>query len=352
MNRNLVLLILAILLTGSFALSINFHIVKASGTIYIRAEGSVDPPTAPIASVDNVTYVLTANINDSVVVQRDNIVVDGTGYTVQGVGGGNGISIDGRDNVTIKHVTVRAFSIGILLTGASNTNALDNEITDNSEGVKVTNSFNANISQNDVTANNGNGIDLYQSFNSDINANNVTANSGLGIWLLNSSSNFLSDNNVANNVGGVYLLFSPNNTLSDNTMGDSKHNFGVYGTDLSAYMQSVDTSNVVDSKPVYYFVNKSDVMISPESHPEIGYLGFVNCLNVSVQGFDLTNNVHGLLLAYTNDSKVIGNNLANNSAGILLWSSYTNMLTENSLTNNDIGISTYYSNNNRISTIL
>ena len=131
-------------------------------------------------------------------------------------------------------------------------------------------------------------------------------------------------------------------------MGENKHNFGVYGTDLNMFAQSVDTSNVVDGKPVYYFVNQSDMMISTDSHAEVGYLGFVNCTNVTVKGLDLTNNVQGLLLAYTNESKIIGNNPANNSAGIYLWASSNNTLSDNNLTNNDIGIATYYSDNNSI----
>lgn len=39
-------------------------------TIYIRADGSVDPPAAPISSVDNVTYTFTDNIYDNIVVER------------------------------------------------------------------------------------------------------------------------------------------------------------------------------------------------------------------------------------------------------------------------------------------
>ncbi|MEM4704408.1 MAG: hypothetical protein QXJ02_04995 [Candidatus Bathyarchaeia archaeon] len=34
----------------------------ASGTIYIRLDGSIEPPTANIATTDNVTYVFTGNL--------------------------------------------------------------------------------------------------------------------------------------------------------------------------------------------------------------------------------------------------------------------------------------------------
>jgi hypothetical protein len=63
---------------GSLLLVFNITPVKAeSGTIYIRADGSIDPPTAPISTVDNITYTPTDNIiNESITIQRDNILVD------------------------------------------------------------------------------------------------------------------------------------------------------------------------------------------------------------------------------------------------------------------------------------
>jgi len=49
-------IIVTLLLTGMLTLTFNIQPAKASGTIYIRADGSVEPDTAPISSVDNVTY--------------------------------------------------------------------------------------------------------------------------------------------------------------------------------------------------------------------------------------------------------------------------------------------------------
>ena len=41
-------IVLILLLTGMFALAFDIQLAKAIGTIYIKADGSVDPPTAPI----------------------------------------------------------------------------------------------------------------------------------------------------------------------------------------------------------------------------------------------------------------------------------------------------------------
>jgi len=114
-------MMLTMFLIGMLALVFNIQPVKASGTIYIRADGSVDPPTANITRVDNVTYAFTDNINDSIVVERDSIVVDGAGYILQGWGGGTGISLLGRCNVTIKNMEIKEFSLsGIWLLYSSN----------------------------------------------------------------------------------------------------------------------------------------------------------------------------------------------------------------------------------------
>ncbi len=51
---------------------------QEQGFIYIRADGSIDPPTAPISTVDNITYTFTGDMfSDSIVIERDNIIVEG-----------------------------------------------------------------------------------------------------------------------------------------------------------------------------------------------------------------------------------------------------------------------------------
>jgi hypothetical protein len=80
-------LILILLLVSVLVVVFYAKPVKAeSGTIYIRADGSIEPSTASISTIDNVTYTFTGNIYGSIVVERNNTVIDGAGYTVQGEG--------------------------------------------------------------------------------------------------------------------------------------------------------------------------------------------------------------------------------------------------------------------------
>lgn len=80
--------LLALLVLGAFTSSFPIQPVKANGTIYIRADGSIDPPSAPISTVDKVTYTLTGNITSySAVAQSFSFVDTGQrlGQIINGV---------------------------------------------------------------------------------------------------------------------------------------------------------------------------------------------------------------------------------------------------------------------------
>ena len=75
MRRKLVFTMSLILVLMGM-LSVTFRVQKVEATIYIEADGSINPPTANITTADDVTYTFTGDVNDTIVVERDNIVVD------------------------------------------------------------------------------------------------------------------------------------------------------------------------------------------------------------------------------------------------------------------------------------
>jgi hypothetical protein len=96
-----------LLITSMLTFALNIQPVEAIETVYIRADGSIDPPTAPISTVDNITYTFTGDINNSIVIERNDTIVDGADCRLQGEGevwGVTGISLQGRSNVTIKNM--------------------------------------------------------------------------------------------------------------------------------------------------------------------------------------------------------------------------------------------------------
>ena len=212
---------LTLLLVGMLTLAFNIEPVKASGTIYIKADGSVDPSTAPISRLDNVIYTFTDNITDSIVVEIDNIVVDGAGYTLQGThphppGGETGINVTERNNVTIKNLEIKAFKFGIYLWHSEGHSIMGNNITANTyDGISLDGSSYCSISGNTIT-NNNNGILFDTSSYNTISENTIT-NSDSGIWLEASSYNAISGNIITNTTfEGIYLSDSSNCSISGN----------------------------------------------------------------------------------------------------------------------------------------
>ena len=86
MKRVGLVVILAFLLLFTVFSVWNVALIRGADFITINADGSVSG-TTKIANAGNVTYTFTDNINGSILVQRNNIVLDGAGYTLQGGGG-------------------------------------------------------------------------------------------------------------------------------------------------------------------------------------------------------------------------------------------------------------------------
>jgi len=228
-------------------LSVAFEVkrIKATETIYIMANGSVYPSTANITSIDNVTYTFTTNIYDKVVVERDNIVVDGAGYILQGPGNGTGIRLLGISNVTIKNVEIKDFFNGISISYSSNITVHENNITNNWNGIELRYSLNNTIYRNNVTINEY-GIWLNASSNNSIIGNNITNNDWDGIRIrMFSNNNTISGNNITKNQYGINLTHSSNNnTISGNNItGNSK--YGIYLTGTSN--NTIYHNNFVDN---------------------------------------------------------------------------------------------------------
>jgi len=106
--------IIMVALLASMLASVEIQPAKAELNIYIRADGTVDPSTAPILNIDNVTYVFTDDVlNGSLIVERDNIVVDGAGHTLQALESQvhtlKGIQLTDRTNVTIKNFQIKKY---------------------------------------------------------------------------------------------------------------------------------------------------------------------------------------------------------------------------------------------------
>ncbi len=179
--------------------------------IHIRSDGFVDPSTAPIATADNVTYVMTDDVYTTVSIERDNIVFNGANHSVQGSSafGTNGIELSGRTNVTIMNVGVVEFWQGIYISESSRINVSENFVTNHYNGIMIMSSSNCWIVGNNVTLN----------YNDAIYFENCTNPTVLGNQVRGSD---LTDHDY-----GITLYLSSNSTISGNRIWDIEFGIGI-----------------------------------------------------------------------------------------------------------------------------
>jgi parallel beta-helix repeat protein len=220
---------------------LNVEIVKAENTIYIRADGSVEG-TDNISRDGNV-YTFLGNINidgsgiDGIVVERDNIVIDGANFILKITGemeSSVGMKLIERTNVTIKNLQIHNFNYGIQLQRSSNNTILGNSLFP--IGINLQGAHNNVIIENNFEGNNwGIGIMIdkgYEYGNSSGNhflGNNIT-NQAVGINSLVGSANVFSGNNILNcNIYGILLESYPNQIVGNNIENNSVGIFFSHG---------------------------------------------------------------------------------------------------------------------------
>lgn len=211
-------------------------------TIYIRSDGSVDPPTVPIKQFGNL-YLLQGNINGAIVVERDDIVVDGGGHTLSGDGAGIGIDLKGRVNVTIKNMKITGFSCAVNLLqgwalGGSNNTFYGNYIVNNTMGFCILGGSNNIITYNTIANNTGEGLCLF----------------------FNASRNIVTKNNFINNFSDVILWLQGEENLIYENYWD-KYN----GTDS-------DGDGIGDKPHIFM---RTDYLVAQDPRPLMNPVGII-----------------------------------------------------------------------------
>ncbi len=325
---------LTLLLASMLALAFSVQPVKAEGTVYILPDGSVYPPTARIQRNGSI-YTLTGNIvsdGDGIVVQKNNVTVDGAGYTLHGSGWppatkGHGFDLTEIDLVTIKKTKITSFLTGVCLLSSSNSNVSCISIANTRYGIYFDSSSGNTVSGNNITSSYYEGIGLSSSSNNTILRNDII-DGEVGVVILSSSNSIISGNNLSHNVHGIVSSSSSSSIVSGNNITSNNY----YGVRLRSSSNSIISGNNI---------TRNDF--------GIGFDSSSNCNTVS--GNDITVNVgYGIVLSSSSTNRILGNNVANNGeADVVLNSSSGNTVSGNNITSSyyeGIGLSS--SSNNTI----
>lgn len=304
-------IILTLLSRSMLNSAFNIQSVKASGTIYIRADGSIEPTTAPMKRNGDI-YTLTGNIfNNSIEVERDNIVVDGASYILQGPGYsvydplydslGLGVRLTHVTNVTIRNAKIEAFGIGIYISYFSNHSIISrNDITNNGYGVYLVSPTQYSIISENKINNNQYGIRLSSSSNNTIYGNNITGNNYRGISIGHCSYNNIIENNIA------------------------KNKVGIETDDKSSY-NNISGNNIENNGDIRSLSDNGGL-----------YIEYSN--NNRVDKNTIKNNSYGIFILNSANNTISENRVKNNVEGILLFNSFSNTLYGNTIAENRIYI--------------
>lgn len=278
-------------------------------------------------------------------------IIDSTNITIKGLNlsrNGQGVLVAYTDGLVVENISASQDKHGILIAQSSIGTILGNVVINDDCGIELRGSLNITITLNAIL-NNTDGLSLRDSSGNIVHDNTIAANCNDGIRLEYSAANEIRSNTVTDNSGGISLTWSGSCILRDNNMTGNVQNLGIDGSCLQDFILDIDTSNMVEGKPVYCMINRRDLVVDSSAFPSAGYLGIVNCTGVTVRDLNLTSNSQGILLAYTRNSTIEKVTVSNNWRGICLYGCDGNTIRENVVANNSQdGIALLFSTNNNI----
>jgi len=163
------------------------------------------------------------------------------------------------------------------------------------------------------------GVHLYNS--NYVNLAKLSVKNGMaGILAVESHHTTIKDCDVFSNYYGIDIIASKYLVLRNNSIYNNIYGFHMGSlVSFDDYLHDIDTSNTIDSKPMYYLRNASDLMF--DGSEGIGFLGFVECDNITVKNFNMSNSGNGLIFAGSRDCTVSQSIFTNNLMGIdCVWS--------------------------------
>jgi len=300
-----------------------------ASSIFIKSDGSVVPSSAPLQKIGS-TYVLSHDVQAGIAVEKSDVVIEGNGYALQGSCSGTGLYLRSVNNVTVRNVKVQYFIYGFFLAQSDSSVMKTNSFT-NCGIVTQGSSYNQIVENtltrggislqsghdNRVIENTANGISVLFSNNIEI-ANNRIADAERaevnllyiedngGIDIDNSGNCSITGNVIERKTIGINIWHCTNLRFSGNTLRDNQCGIKLWGAQVANNLHSMDTSNTIDGKPVYFLVNVSDLQVPSDA----GWIAAVNCRNITIQNWVSTPNYDAILFVNTSNSRIVHSNLS------------------------------------------
>jgi len=376
-TKSITFIILALLFLNIFFINANHssqELKLDSATLYVGGTSNNNythiQQAIDNASNGNIIYVYNGSYYENIILDKE-IVLTGQGKEgtiINGQGSGTVITIEAV-NCSINNFTITgsgqsdilADNCGIYSANYSST-ICNNIIRDNHAGITFLQGAFVSI-RNNTLSHNDKGIFLQNSSYISI-LNNTFLQNNKGIHLNFCSHNIIQDCSLFNNSQqGIYIQYSAKNTIIHNVFEHcnldliyaSHHiilnntfahgGLSFYGGDFSNYLHTIDTSNRVNTYPLYYFCNEKNISLENCS---IGQLIVTNCTNFSIKNVTISYTNIPIEIAYSSHIHLDHITLHHSHVGIHLYHSSNNTITSSTIYNiNWSGVNfTYFSNDN------
>jgi hypothetical protein len=267
-SKNKTVALLLVLLTIVLIVPLNpVNSQTQQNPITINPDGSVSG-TDKIRQDAN-TYTLTANLTIPITINKDNIVLDGAGFTLQGsnkmLENNNGVSLTGKSKIIIENLSIIGFDNAIILN----------------------NSRNCVIQGNKIDGNNNQGININNSQEIWVNQNSLEATSLFALYAYNTNYTLFTENTISNNFGGGlyitanikskdYNLSPLNSVISNNLFAYNSRNsagyddISIHGSNVTVIGNEISIDNPISSSSGLYF-DGNNISVAKNN--------FTNCWN-------------------------------------------------------------------------
>jgi parallel beta-helix repeat protein len=291
----------------------------ASPGVYIQEGGSVQGTSSILHIGDQYTFM--GDIGGPLYVQKDNVVIDGAGYTVTGANG-RGIVLSQRHGITIRNTRVTLDGGYIInLEGATDCALVGNTLIGASGLLSMPIAIHFLHSQS-IT----------------VKDNKIT-NFFTALSLQWSSGHTITGNLLVDGVVGIDICNTTGCVFKDNQLRNCSFSMRIYPEYL--YENNLDASNTIDGKPIYYLVDAKDIIVPSDA----AYIILVRCANAKVNNCT----PEGISLISTKDSIIANVKMMGRGDGINLLDSSSISIVNNVLSDHAIGIEIENSSNSKIS---
>lgn len=215
---------------------------------------------------------------NGLIVDADGIKLNLDGHTIAGSGSGVGISVIGRNSVSIKGGAVQNFATGVLVANSTAIVVLDNLLAHNGDGIDLQagsvgntikgNDFQdnlargimnrgatgANVIKENTFTGNRVGILLFGSVGTTVKENTVSSSVLAGIRVnVIATDNLIAENTVASNPAGIDFIATPTGSATGNTLRENMivlNTCGIKGPVAgNTLTENVFQGNAADSCP-------------------------------------------------------------------------------------------------------